>query len=447
MRLFFNSMRGQLFILLTLGITGSVAITLFLAYGQQKELLINARAQHLAQNIATLVETLDVTAPDKRNDMLLSVHPMGVRGHWGDDITQNSLHPFDPALQLALENRLGEHYSPYASIPGAVPCRRNETNQVQHYPNEPQCQLVLLKLSDGSPLQLTVFAPRILPPPHPSWWVALIFFTLIALLAYLAARMATRPLQQLGDAADQLDLADDVASLAEHGSGEVRTAIRAFNHMRQRIRDDLRERTGMLAAITHDLQTPLTRLRLRLEKVADAELRDKLIADMTATQQMLQEGLEFARSLDASEGMQELDLDSLLDSLCTDASDSGQEARYVGLEHAHVRAHPQALRRAFSNILDNALKYGQRAEVAMRCKADLCHITIRDYGTGIPQDELEKVFAPFYRLEQSRSRSTGGTGLGLAIARNILRQHGGSISLRNHPECGLVAQITLPLKS
>jgi signal transduction histidine kinase len=203
----------------------------------------------------------------------------------------------------------------------------------------------------------------------------------------------------------------------------------------------------MLAAITHDLQTPLTRLRLRLEKVSDAELRDKLIADMSATQQMLQEGLEFARSLDTSVGMQSLDVDSLLDSLCCDASDSGQDVQYAQHCNAELLAHPLALRRAISNVLDNAVKYGQRAEVAMRCADSQCHINIRDHGTGIPESELEKVFAPFYRLEQSRSRNTGGSGLGLAIARNILRQHGGTISLSNHVEGGLEAHITLPLNS
>ena len=445
---FFNSMRGRLFVLLLLGISGSVAVTLLLAQKQEGEILLNAHTQHVTDNVATLVEALEATAPETRNEILRTMHPAGVRGHWGEDPAMTSSYPVDPLLQAALQERLGARRAPYVGIPGSVPCRRRESEKSPQYPHEPQCQLILIKLNDGSPLQLFLRTPPgVLPPPLPVWWVLLLFFSLIALLAFFAARIATRPLQQLAEAADKLDLAAEDAALEERGSSEVRSSIRAFNRMRRRIRDDLRERTGMLAAITHDLQTPLTRLRLRLEKVADTALRDKLVADMNATQQMLQEGLEFARSLDNSEGMQMLDLDSLLDSLCSDANDSGQDVRYVTRCQAQVQAHPLALSRAFANLLDNAVKYGQRAEVSMQRTTAECRIAIRDFGPGIPAEELDKVFIPFYRLEQSRSRQTGGSGLGLAIARNILRQHGGSITLKNHAQGGLEATVTLPIQT
>ena len=201
--------------------------------------------------------------------------------------------------------------------------------------------------------------------------------------------------------------------LPELGSSEVRVATRAFNRMQKRIYEDVRERTGMLAAITHDLQTPLTRLRLRLEKLPDEALRNKLVGDMQAMQQMLQEGLELSRSLDASEATQLLDLDSLLDSLCSDAVEAGQQVEYLERTAVQLKAHPLALRRAFSNLLDNAVKYGQRAEVSLSRDARQCHIRIRDFGPGIPPELLETVFTPFYRIEHSRSRETGGTGLGL----------------------------------
>jgi signal transduction histidine kinase len=166
---------------------------------------------------------------------------------------------------------------------------------------------------------------------------------------------------------------------------------------------------------------------------------------MQAMQQMLQEGLELARSLDTHEAKQLLDLDSLLDTLCSDAVEAGQQIKY--LEHTPVRlkAHPLALRRALSNLLDNAVKYGQRAEVSLTVDMQQCHIRIRDFGPGIPPELLETVFTPFYRIEHSRSRETGGSGLGLAIARNIVQRHNGELTLSNHPSGGLLVDVLLPL--
>jgi signal transduction histidine kinase len=201
----------------------------------------------------------------------------------------------------------------------------------------------------------------------------------------------------------------------------------------------------MLAAITHDLQTPLTRLRLRLEKLPDEALRNKLVGDMQAMQQMLQEGLELARSLDTHEAKQLLDLDSLLDTLCSDAVDSGQQVDYRERADVRLKVHPLALRRALSNLLDNAVKYGLRAEVSLSREAQQCRIRIRDFGPGIPPELIETVFTPFYRIEHSRSRETGGTGLGLAIARNIVQRHNGELTLSNHPAGGLQVDVVLPL--
>jgi signal transduction histidine kinase len=166
---------------------------------------------------------------------------------------------------------------------------------------------------------------------------------------------------------------------------------------------------------------------------------------MQAMQQMLQEGLELSRSLDSSEPAQLLDLDSLLDSLCSDAVEAGQRVKYVERTAVQLKAYPLALRRALSNLLDNAVKYGQHAEVSLSRDARQCHIRIRDFGPGIPPQLLEQVFTPFYRIEHSRSRETGGTGLGLSIARNIVLRHNGELALTNHAASGLEAHVVLPL--
>jgi signal transduction histidine kinase len=441
---FLNSMHGRLFLLLMLGVAVSVTATLWLARKQHLETLHLTVARHQTDQIVRLVATLDEAPPAAREDWLHSLRGIGMRGR-----LVASLPPLpntDTTLQAALTERLGRTRELQAERPAPCPPRSDRSPPAHApFPPPPQCQRIQLHLSDGTPLQLLMTIPSGPPlPDAPPWGALLLFTASIATLAWLAARTVTRPLQQLAGAADRLDLAQANAPLPEQGGNEVRTAIRAFNRMQQRIRDDLRERTGMLAAITHDLQTPLTRLRLRLEKVSDTELREKLVSDMSAMQQMLQEGLELAHSLDASESVQRLDLGSLLDSLCRDASEAGQDVRHVPHGVVQVDARPLALRRALANLLDNAVKYGQRAEVSLTCETGRCRIRLHDAGPGIPADQLSAVFTPFFRLEHSRSRRTGGTGLGLSIARNIVSRHGGELTLRNHPAGGLEVEVTLP---
>jgi signal transduction histidine kinase len=403
------------------------------------------RSQHLASEIAELVDTMEKTPVSARNDFLYSHHGLGIRGHLKSDF------PFpivsrDELLEDALHQRI-VNVKVEAELPSRDSCGDEEKRRPRRMPGPPHCQRVNFTLPDDTEFTLIIPVPPMRGPfyPSPVWSALLLFALCIGLLAWLVARIATRPLRQLADAADNLDISRASEPLPEKGSNEVRVATRAFNRMQKRIYEDVRERTGMLAAITHDLQTPLTRLRLRLEKLPDEALRNKLVGDMQAMQQMLQEGLELSRSMDTSEAAQLLDLDSLLDSLCSDATEAGQQVDYISRTAVRLKAHPLALRRAFSNLLDNAVKYGQRAEVSLSRDARQCHILIRDFGPGIPPELLETVFTPFYRIEHSRSRETGGTGLGLAIARNIVLRHNGELTLSNHPEGGLLVDVVLPL--
>jgi signal transduction histidine kinase len=256
--------------------------------------------------------------------------------------------------------------------------------------------------------------------------------------------MTTRPLKQLAQAAKDLGHDINHPPLALSGASEIRQASAAFNAMQARIRQYIFQRTQMLAAITHDLQTPLTRMRLRLEKVSDRELQERLVGDLSAMQAMVREGLDLARSMDATETMQPLDLDSLLDSVCADASDASQQVTLGGRASMALLGRPLDLRRCLVNLIDNAVKYGGQAEVKVERLSGAARIRIRDAGPGIADDELARVFEPFYRVESSRSRESGGTGLGLTIARNIAEQHGGSIALANHPDGGLEATLVLP---
>jgi signal transduction histidine kinase len=439
----FRSMHGRLFLILLVGIIVTAAGTIMLTHSMQHEMYERVRIQHLATEINLLVETLEKAAPAERESILLSFHSMGIRARPAN----NAMPPIssrDDILEDALQQRSLDAKL-IAELPGPMSCGDMEVRpRPWHGPGPVLCQRVQVILPDESMFELTVPMPPMREPAVPPTAI-LLFALCIALLAWLVARIATRPLRQLADAADKLDISRASEPLPEQGSSEVRAATRAFNRMQKRIYEDVRERTGMLAAIAHDLQTPLTRLRLRLEKLPDEALRNKLVGDMQAMQQMLQEGLELSRSLDSSEAAQLLDLDSLLDSLCSDAVEAGQQVDYLERTAVQLIARPLALRRALSNLLDNAVKYGQRAEVSLTRDALKCHIRIRDFGPGIPPDLLETVFTPFYRIEQSRSRETGGTGLGLAIARNIVLRHNGELTLTNHPSGGLEASVVLPL--
>lgn len=441
----FRSMHGRLFLILVIGIIATAATTILFTHGRQQEIFERVRAHHLVGEMEDLLESLQALPPSQRDAYLHVPRGMGIHGR----VVQDDAPVFvtrDELLERVLHHRLDDVHVE-AELPDKQACTNEEAGRYRRGPAPPLCQRVLLTLKDGSTLLLTIPMPPMREPAYtpPTPLSLLVFAMCIGLLAWLVARIATRPLRQLADAADKLDISRAGEPLPEQGSREVRAATRAFNRMQKRIYEDVRERTGMLAAITHDLQTPLTRLRLRLEKLPDEALRDKLVGDMQAMQQMLQEGLELARSMDNGEPVQLLDLDSLLDSLCSDAVEAGQQVDYSVRAPVQLKAHPLALRRALSNLLDNAVKYGQRAEVSLTREARQCHIRIRDFGPGIPPELLETVFTPFYRIEHSRSRESGGTGLGLSIARNIVLRHNGELTLTNHPEGGLLVRVVLPL--
>jgi signal transduction histidine kinase len=232
--------------------------------------------------------------------------------------------------------------------------------------------------------------------------------------------------------------------MPDTGPGEVRNAARAFNMMQKRLQNHVRERTQMLAAITHDLQTPITRMRLRLEKIKDPALRERFLNDIAAMQAMVREGLDLARSAESTEAPAALDLDSMLESMVEDAAEAGHPVIFLhGCEH-DVIARAQAVRRTLANLIDNALKYGGAAQVSASMVDGRAVVSIRDAGPGIPEDQLEAMFQPFARLDASRSRDTGGVGLGLTIARNLAEREGGALELRNHPHGGIEAVLSYP---
>lgn len=264
---------------------------------------------------------------------------------------------------------------------------------------------------------------------------------LIAAFWYLAARL-TGPLSRLARAAEAFGRGEEGAPLPEAGPEELRSLTRAFNRMQARLSRFVADRTRILAAVSHDLRSPLTALRVRAEMVDDDETREALVESVAEMQQMAEATLDFAKGLSGSEAPETVDLAALLAGLAAEEEDAVDLAPGPRID---LRLRPVAVRRALRNLIGNAIRYGRRAHVSWHVEDCEAVIEIRDEGPGIPDSDLERVFDPFYRLETSRSLETGGHGLGLPIARTIIRAHGGEIVLSNPPQGGLVARVTLPL--
>jgi len=303
-----------------------------------------------------------------------------------------------------------------------------------------------LSLSDGSPLTIDIMPRGVMPVADWLPYVFIVQMALLMLCVWYAVRQATRPLGRLAEAAETLDPNRRGPALDETGPSEVAHAAAAFNAMRERIAHYLEERVQILAAISHDLQTPITRMRLRADMADDTPERDKLVRDLAEIERLVQDGIAYARSAHSSgEKATRIDLSSFIDSIAYDYQDIGKAVRVSGVVSGTVATKPHALRRILANFVDNALKYAGSAEISVVRGGDgRTVIAVFDRGPGIPDDRLEAAMKPFFRLEGSRNRETGGAGLGLAIAQQLAASIGGAVRLCNRPGGGLAAEIVLP---
>lgn len=266
----------------------------------------------------------------------------------------------------------------------------------------------------------------------------------ILLLGYIVVRLIGRPLRALSDAADRIGGQGPTIMVPETGPWEVRHAAQAFNRMQARIDKLIRDRTQALAAVSHDLRTPIARLRLRAGFMDDTDLQRQVDADLDEMDAMIGATLAYLRGEEEQEQLRVTNLAAILETLCDDATDAGGTATYSGPGQARLMCRPVAIKRAFANLIDNALKYGDAARVHLTDDAAGITVHIEDDGPGIPEADLQAVFEPFTRLDPSRNRTTGGSGLGLTIARQVIERHGGTITLQNRAGGGLTALIQLP---
>lgn len=440
LRAYPGSLAGRLALILMIGMPASALFALHISQVWKQHAFTELQRQAALLSTADIAHRYEVDA--ERTDYLVSSG--FIFGAHRPDPGLAML-GWDVGLSRSVSERLGR-----PAQARVLPRQQCFTRFVHHPPAAgmntdplPDCWLVRYTDAAGRERRLVIDLllnpDRGQPPVGPPYLELIVIAG--ALLGLLTARIATAPLRRMEKAARQFSLAGDLEPIPVKGPSEVRAALETFNLAQSRVRDGLRERTQILASVTHDLQTPLTRLRLRLEQVGDEVLRGRLVADLAVTQQMVRDGLDLARSSEVREPWAVIDVDSVLSALAEDYAEVGRDVTFIEQIRVEARVKPNALGRALANLVDNALKYGGTAE--LRCmmeKGDLV-IHVIDRGPGLPEAEIERAFQPFRRL----STSTGtGTGIGLTIARAQVATFGGAVTLRNASEGGLVAEIRMP---
>lgn len=287
------------------------------------------------------------------------------------------------------------------------------------------------------------------PPPlwHPGMWVDVsVRLSALMLAAWIGARWLSRPMQQLALAAQAIGANVRHPPMAEEGTLECRLAIRVFNQMQARICQQMSDRDRFVAAVSHDLRTPLTRLALRAERLDNPQERQQFAQEIQDMNTLITSTLDYLRGAADPEAFVRLDVNSLLESLVDDQQASGQSVSFTG-QAAPLLAQASSLKRCVDNLVSNAVRYAGQAQVVLSDSATHVCIEVSDTGPGLPAEELDKVLAPFYRVEGSRNRSSGGVGLGLSIAHDIAVRHQGQLTLRNGAERGLVATVQIPRRT
>lgn len=449
---FVRSLAGRVVIILTIGMSLAAISSLAVAERVRQKEIERFRAERIVLSAADVLRRLDA-APRQTRAQLEKEGIIGAHVFKG---ASREGHVSDPALVAALSRRLAPEREATGFQgrfedcfgPFTIELRKKFSRRAAGFvPLLPECWVVRARSPEGGPVTVMAFdVPAVRMQRSATLNPVYLFLIVLAaaILSVLVSRLALGSLGKLTAAAQAFSEDIDAEPIAEVGPSDVRETFIAFNVMQRRVREGVRERTRILAAISHDLQTPLTRMRLRLEKIDNVELRDRLVDDLSTTLRLVREGLALARSSESADEWTVLDLDSLLGSIVEDAVQDGMEvtAQECG---AVVRTRPDALARVVQNLVDNALRYGARADIGISLNRAGLSIEIRDRGPGIPEDDIERMFDPFVRGETSRSRLTGGTGIGLTIARAQAKTFGGRVHLANLPDGGLIATLVLPL--
>jgi signal transduction histidine kinase len=458
-RLLPRSLFGQTLLILLAGLIVSHLFGAWLYNSDREETVRAIGGLALAQRIANLARLVEDAPEDWRDRIVAASSDPGFR------VTLVARRPALPAseeksaisqivrdfivAQLpdsagdTLHVAASELAGPSFAMPFARPPRREMA--MLHTARAWRGLRVALRLADGQWLAFATELPDSGPAVSQQIVLSMgVMAVIILAVSAWAVRRVTAPLGELAAAAERLGRDVGASPLREIGTIEMRRASRAFNEMQIRLKRLVENRMRMLAAISHDLRTPLTLLRLRSENVPNEEEREKLLATIAEMSAMIDATLAFARDESAAEPRRRVDLAALLSSIVDDLEEAGMAVTMDPAPAIVCDCQPAALKRAITNLIDNAIKYGSAAHAAIRRERGQVEITIDDKGPGLPEAELARVFQPFYRIEKSRSRDTGGIGLGLAIALAIAQAHGGELKLTNQAEGGLRAALSLP---
>jgi signal transduction histidine kinase len=462
-----RSIAAQFICLMLFALLLSQAISAVISWDERGNALREAYRSEFLSRAEAVARLLERTPRSKESDILRANNTLNTR-YW---VTEGTSVADPAAWRQAAWAQLTEPFSPTESAVFVAKAIKSDilhdSNGAEavastgwmnvspsdwHYPRPAQ----YLRLDEAYGVGLAVQLDRgawlntaFAKPAMNGFWTSQSVMTFavtaltISIITILAARGITRPMRRLAAAAEALGRGEATSPLPETGPQDIRHTAEAFNRMQERLQRFVADRTRMLAAIGHDLRTPITSLRLRTEFVTDSDVREKMLSTIDEMHKMTEATLTFAREESAAEETRSVDLSALVQSLSDDLADMGYDVSFANGFKIPYRCRADALRRAIRNLIENAVRYGQRARVSIDRGEDSIDIIVEDDGPGIPPNLAEQVFTPFFRLEDSRNRETGGVGLGLSIARSIVRNHGGDIRLINHAS-GLRAIVTLP---
>ncbi len=455
-----DTIAGRTLLVLILGLTLSHAASMAMYFLDRSGAIALAGVGHAAERIATVIALLERSPAAERPAIVARAGDRTLRITLSDTPSLDEKRA-TPWLTELLRDSLRAHLGGArtralvagrpdpATMRRQTPAEGKETATPSPEGTGPnavgQTIVASFRLQDGA--WINFVAP--LRDRSSIWSVKFVLSTIvmiaaIVILSAIVVRHLVAPLQAFARAAERLGTDVNAPPLPERGPREVRKAAQAFNEMQRRIRRFLDDRTRMLAAISHDLRTPITRLRLRAEFVEDEGQRERMLHDLDEMDTMIASLLSFAREDAADEPTEVIDLTALVESICDDMTDLGEEVRFRGPGRLPYACRRLALRRAFTNLIENAVRYGGGAEVTLGEANGRIRLVIEDEGPGIPEEEQERAFDAFYRIEGSRNRRTGGSGVGLYVARAVVRGHGGDIRLANRPRGGLRVEVTLP---
>ncbi len=441
MKRLLNSMAGRMMLVLVLGL-GVFHVASLLTYTVSLNNELSAQDNvRLAERLIAIQNALKAAPTSERETLAHQMSGGPVDAHWGQRALAVESQT-DPSSSAPLKNRmtsLAPELTRETVLVGTSPPLPNGQP-------DPHLTMVSVGLGDGTWANVAVVTSG---HRHGSTTSIALATTLMAIgvivATWLLVRWSTRPLRALADAAQRFSGSALTPPLSETGPIEVREAAAAFNGMQRRIRSLVEDRALSLAAISHDLKTPLTRVRFRIDDLTDEGLKQSIADDIDEMEEMINATIAFLRGEASPEEPRSLQLRAVVENICFDHLDRGHAVTFSGTGRGIVRGQSSDLKRAFSNLIQNALKYGDIARVSITDHVDSVVVAIEDAGPGIPAEQLTEVFTPFYRVDQSRGRETGGVGLGLTVAQRVVTAHEGKIELTNLSPRGLRVLVTLPL--